>query len=725
MTKPAAYFFLALVWLAGLSPSAGLAAEDYTFALSGDILLRAGTIEYDHVRQRVEALDGVEISWREYFLTANSASYSEVDGVIEALGDVVIYEPSGTRLYAVKAIMRRDFITGQLESPLLILPDGSRLAASGAARLGASGDVLLNAAYTPCAPCRDNPDAAPLWQVRARKAVHSSAGQTVSYRDAVIEILGVPVFYLPIFWHPEPGVKRKSGLLPPRLSFSDHLGVHLALPIFVPLSLPRALFGGQTMDFTFRPVIATENSEIFEGEWRHTLAGGFYSLAGSITDTQPESGVIGGTRGHIFGRGRFPIGAFGRWGFDVQSASDDTYLRLYDYHEGTDLASRAFFEWTHGGTDFDLTLWRFDNLLPAPGEDNSVLALPVASYRYDYGAPFVGGRLSLAGNFAALRRDAEERNYYRLSLNSVWDRNFIDGLGSTWLAQLAFGGDLYRLETDGESDYQTRVMPRLGLEWRFPFVRHGEASSQLLEPIIQLAYTPDDNTDDTLPNEDSLDTELNAGNIFSFSRFAGFDRIESGALVNFGLRFGIYGEGGGEFSLLAGQVLRFKDDDDEEIAGLSGKSSDYVGGLEIVWPGLGHFRQEVRLDKDDLALRQNSADVEFFWNPLALFMGYTELEREEREKREEVNFGAAVSLPADWRVYGGVRYNLAGKVSVIQRGGLRYQGDCLGLDISYERDFGRDREIQPETRIIFRLILKNLGSTRSSVSLGGGGGVLQ
>ena len=44
----------------------------------------------------------------------------------------------------------------------------------------------------------------------------------MSYRDAVLEVAGVPVLYLPFFAHPDPSSGRRSGLLPPDFGTSSN-----------------------------------------------------------------------------------------------------------------------------------------------------------------------------------------------------------------------------------------------------------------------------------------------------------------------------------------------------------------------------------------------------------------------------------------------------------------------------------------------------------------------
>ena len=52
--------------------------------------------------------------------------------------------------------------------------------------------------FSPCQLCKNDPDRAPLWQIKARRAVHDQEEKEVRYRDAWIEMFGIPVIYTPL-----------------------------------------------------------------------------------------------------------------------------------------------------------------------------------------------------------------------------------------------------------------------------------------------------------------------------------------------------------------------------------------------------------------------------------------------------------------------------------------------------------------------------------------------
>ena len=49
--------------------------------------------------------------------------------------------------------------------------------------------------------------------------LHDSKKKTIYYKNAIIKVYDIPIFYLPMLSHPDPTVKRRSGFLVP--SFED------------------------------------------------------------------------------------------------------------------------------------------------------------------------------------------------------------------------------------------------------------------------------------------------------------------------------------------------------------------------------------------------------------------------------------------------------------------------------------------------------------------------
>ena len=76
----------------------------------------------------------------------------------------------------------------------------------------------------------------------------------------MLNLYDIPVFYFPKFFHPDPSVDRRSGLLQPRLNNSDILGSSINIPYFHVIS--------ENKDLTFKPTIFDNRIYMLQNEYR-------------------------------------------------------------------------------------------------------------------------------------------------------------------------------------------------------------------------------------------------------------------------------------------------------------------------------------------------------------------------------------------------------------------------------------------------------------------------
>ena len=80
-----------------------------------------------------------------------------------------------------------------------LLAENGKLVANGARRTGGKVNEMRRAVYSTCNLCAKDPSAPPLWQIRARTATQDLENKRIEYRDASLDIYGVPVAVLPVF----------------------------------------------------------------------------------------------------------------------------------------------------------------------------------------------------------------------------------------------------------------------------------------------------------------------------------------------------------------------------------------------------------------------------------------------------------------------------------------------------------------------------------------------
>ena len=203
----------------------------------------ADTLAYDRDSDVVTASGGVILTRNDYRLRANQVIWDRKTGIVEARGEVVAIDPGGNQAFGDHMRLTESLRDGAIDNILVVLQDGGRLAAVHGERVDGV-DRLDRAVYSPCeiddgSGCPK----APLWQIKAVRVTHDPKRNRIFYKDAWMEVLGVPVFYIPAFSHPDGKGGNASGLLVPDLRYSRVLGAEVDLPVYVRFAHNRYLTG--------------------------------------------------------------------------------------------------------------------------------------------------------------------------------------------------------------------------------------------------------------------------------------------------------------------------------------------------------------------------------------------------------------------------------------------------------------------------------------------------
>ena len=708
----AAYAFLAASLAA--APTARAAEAESSNIPDIPVLLRADAMNYDRELGIVTASGNVEVSQEDRVLLADTISFNQREDVLTASGNITIMEPTGDVLFAEHVELTGDLKDGIIEDLRVLLSDSARIAAAGGRRSGGNLLDMRNAVYSPCNLCPEDPTRPPLWQIKAAEVVHDQRTKNIEYKDAWLEFSGVPVAYTPYLSQPDPTVKRRTGFLVSGFGSSSDRGFVLRTPIFVDIA--------PNMDATVTPILTTKEGGGAAGEYRHRLTDGEMEFSGSIVvDSEDE------VRGHLFSEGRFDIDETWRGGFDIERATDDTYLRRYDFSGERTLTSRLFVEGFRRHNYFGANAYAFQGLREDDDPGQTPLVLPMIDFNHVGEADRYGGRTSLDANLLALSR-SQGTDSRRLSLEAGWRLPHVDPSGAVFELSTSLRGDLYHVNSLDRGDAQGkfsgitgRVVPQAALEGRFPVSRRRGAVSQVIEPVVQFVVSPFGGNPNEVPNEDSQDFEFDDTNLFTTNRFVGFDRVEGGPRVNYGVKWGVFGRTRGSTTLVIGQSYRFKADDTfEQGSGLEDNASDVVAKLHVSPGSELDIMYRTRLDNDNLEARRNEINMRLGPPALRLSADYLFFDGQRSSgftEREEINFALNAQLTRRWRSSVSAVRDLSNENGGLRSAGLSltYEDECLVFSANARRTFFQDRDLTPTDSVFVRLSFKTLGDVQTAV----------
>ncbi len=682
------------------------------------IAFTADRVEYDRDKGIVTATGKVEAWQNDHVLRADTITFDRNTNVAAAKGNVVMLEPDGEVLFSNYAELSGGLRDGVLEGMRAILAENGKLAANGARRVEGKVNELSRAVYTTCNLCAQDPTKPPLWQIRARTAVQDTEHKKIEYRDAFLDIYGVPVIALPYFWHADPSVKRESGFLVPSPGASTQLGAFVATPYFWAID--------DLSDATITPTFNTTNYFNLDTLYRRRFNDGTLSVDGSVGYDQ------GGPEAAIFARGRFSYDDTWRWGFDANRATSSKYLRDYRFsNRGDVLTSRIYVEGFGTGAYTKLDANAYQGLVDSIRQNRLPYVLPRYEYSY-FGEPDVlGGRITFdTTNFNVVRQIGT--NTQRAGGTLSWQRPAVGRLGEVYNITAQAIGAGYTATSLGQfpnysqsgSTETARFQPQVAVKVNWPFVRDaGRFGTQTIEPIAQFIAAPNapGYRNQRIPNEDSLDFEFTDQNLFLLNRYPGIDRVEGGLRANVGLHLN-WTMGDALVDGLIGQSYHTRNGSTYPLgAGLGSTVSDFVTRTTVSPVPWLDLTGRTRLDSSRLTPRFADAiatvGVPLFQvsggyiytatNPYFLYDQPT-VPASYFQHRNELTLGASTKV-GYYRLGGYARRDLQNNRMTSAGVNAAYEDECFIFDFNFNRRYTSLNGDTGSTLILFQITFKTVG----------------
>src|SRR3979411_490813 len=502
-------------------------------ANDGQMLVQAVEVDYDYNNSRVSAVGNVQMFYNGTSVEARQVIHCTKHKRLHAERNIRMTDADGKVTYANIMDLSDDYRDGFVDSLRVDTADATRMAASRADRSSGNYPVVENGVYTACAPCKDDPKKPPLWQVKGARIIHDQTDKMLYFENAQLEFFGVPMAYLPYFSTPDPTVKRKTGFLMPGFSQASTFGYAVETPFYWAIA--------PDYDATFSPRFTTRQGVLLQGEFRQRLINGSYQIrAYGIDQLDPKAfaGQPGDRqfRGGIETKGQFALNDKWAWGWDGVLLAD--YFSMPDYRLAqykdplgsflslpTEAISQLYLTGVGNRSFFDV---RTIYYLSYSGSQSQVPIIhPVLDYSNVINHSIFGGEVSYKTNFTSLTRDtaafdpitnlaslsgsclptsadATEKTrtncllrgmpgtYTRLTGEVQWRKSFTDPFGQIWTPFAILRTDAIDAEISNQpgvsnflpvGDTQAlRVMPTIGLEYRYPFINVQPWGTTKIEP---------------------------------------------------------------------------------------------------------------------------------------------------------------------------------------------------------------------------------------------------
>jgi LPS-assembly protein len=357
----------------------------------------------------------------------------------------------------------------------------------------------------------------------------------------------------------------------------------------------------------------------------------------------------------------------------------------------------------------------------------------------------------------------------RISLGSQWDRIFRDGIGGEYKFTASLRGDGYSIsdlsaksnpdlpsaffsvngappvQRIGANFFDARAFPQLGLIWSYPLARRGEETTAIIEPIAGVFAGPSSGNSRRIPNEDSLGYEFRDSDLFRADRLAGYDLLDTGQRVDYGLKLGLYNKDGGNYRMLIGQSRRAETNSFlPPASGAAQRLSDVVGRVVLSPTSYLDLIYRFRLDKSSLSNRTQEVGLGVGPQNLRVGVNYLLVPPQQQSdvvtnpvtgqsvlfgKREQLTVSLSGKLTRYWSLAGSETINLTNSSNLINGVATPqsnntslyatlaaiYQDECMAFISSVTQSGIRTGDVTPGVSVMFSVVFKNLGEIGGTV----------
>ena len=562
--------------------------------------------------------------------------------------------------------------------------------------------------------CKKN-DSCPPWSIKADKIIHDRKKQNIYYEDAVLNLYDLPVFYFPKFFHPDPSVDRRSGLLQPRLNQSNILGTSFNLPYFKVLS--------ENQDITFKPTIFDNRIYMFQNEYRQenensSFIADFNHIRGYQSAQSGNNYSNRNSISHLFSKFDIDLGLENfeesKINIFLEKVNNDTYLKVFenvilvdkrleeDLKDKNNLTSGLELSLDSEDYNFTTGITSYENLQK---ENND---------RYQYVFPYYNYSTSLLSdikrdiNFSSNGRNSlSNTNNFRSKITNTIDYNTKDIYSKKGFVN-NFGIFLKNLNATGKNDekykssIQSEILNINEINTKMPMIKFNEKHINYITPKMSFRINPSDMKDSS-----SETRILTTDNIFNINRLGLSDSYEAGKSLTLGIDFKKEDKIELEKYLEIKLATILRDTEEDKIPKSSSANrttSNLFGSIENSFSNFFKLNYDFAIDNDFNNFEHNSIEAEFSVNNFVTKFNFLEKDGEMGNSNTLENI-TEISFDDNNSLLFKTRRNR--KISLTEYYDLvyEYQNDCLTAGIKYRKTYYQDRDLKPKEDLFFTLTL--------------------
>ena len=561
--------------------------------------------------------------------------------------------------------------------------------------------TISNGIFTTC-KIRDD---CPPWTFQSKEVTHNKKTKTINYKNSLLKLYDIPVFYFPKFFHPDPSVKRQSGFLIPSLINSSKNGSSIQIPYFKVIS--------ENKDLTITPRIYFNNDILLQGEYRQVEKNTDHSTDFSIKklDKNSKSHFFTNTS-HNFESNFFD---YSNLEINLEKTTNDTYLKSDNIISETKKSDNqsllnSFIKYNSNNENLKLSLdiQAYEDLTIEKKSDKYQYVFPNFSLSKIIDTDLDGSLTYKITGSGQQRNTNETKKSFTNDL-SYKSKSYISkyGIISTYdvlLKNATNGG-----KNTANDKTETENYSSLILTSTLPLKKESSKFINNLSPKISARYNPSSNKEMS-----DLDRKIDITNIFSNNRLGVGSSLEGGQSVTVGFDYKLQNKEDNElldFSLA--QIFRDKNNKRFPVKSkMQSRSSDIVGKFDFYPNNNFKINYDFSADNNLKTLNYNKVEAEFKVNNFITSFDFLE-ENNEIGSDSYLSNNFKLNLTSNNSLSFSTRRNRKIDLTEFYNFIYEYKNDCLVAAIEYNRNYYQDRELKPSEEVFFKLTITPFSSISS------------
>ena len=186
---------------------------------ANDLNILADKIEYKNKGKQIIAKGNVKIDYNSYFLRTDELLFDKEINTFKIDTPLKLITPNKVIILSNSTEIKSDLKFLKAFNTRTLIENKLQIASDKLEKKNDDTLVFYRTVGSTCTICKDS--LTPIWQIKAEEIIHSQKNKNLTFKNAWLEIMGLPILYTPFLKTPQPGVNRATGLLPPKIITSN------------------------------------------------------------------------------------------------------------------------------------------------------------------------------------------------------------------------------------------------------------------------------------------------------------------------------------------------------------------------------------------------------------------------------------------------------------------------------------------------------------------------